>query len=239
MRKLYDYNPEYASDTPKAFYLLGLIASDGVIDGYHAKIGLKDKDLLEVIRDDLVPNKPLYYNKRDDTWYLKISNKQILRFILSAGITAHKSLTLKLEDWVLQSNNFPNFIRGYFDGDGTIGIARNTNGKSKKNYYRACMRIGSASRDIIEQMQNFLTTVYSLNKNNITCEKREHISMYYLKFIGSQAQKFYDIIYDDSGIKLERKYKRYTIILSLDSAELSQYHGKGHEGMTEIDKLAL
>lgn len=77
MIKRYTYNTEiYANKNSKSFYLLGLIASDGVIDGYHIKIGLKDKSLLETLRDDLVPGKPLYINKRDDTWYLKISNKK-------------------------------------------------------------------------------------------------------------------------------------------------------------------
>jgi hypothetical protein len=236
MRKLYDYNiNEYTSDTPKALYFLGLVASDGVIDGYHIKIGLKDKDLLEELRNDIVPEKPLYYNDRDDTWYLKISCKPIMNFVKSAGITEKKSATLELNEWVLQSRHFNSFIRGYFDGDGTIGIARNTNGKSKKNYYKSCMRIGSASRRVIEQMQDFLNTVYGLNKNKIVCEN----DFYILKFIGQQARMFYEVIYSDSGIKLERKYKRYTTILSLDSAELSKYHGRGHEGMAELDKLAL
>ena len=97
------------------------------------------------------------------------------------------------------------------------------------------MRIGSASRRVIEQIQDFLTTVYGLNKNKIACED----NFYILKFIGKQARKFYDVIYSEPGIKLERKYRRYTNILSLDSANLSRYHGKGHKGMAEIDNIAL
>ena len=155
MRKFYVYNEkEYATMNEKSFYLLGLVASDGVLEKYHTKIGLKDKDLLEELRDDLVPNKPLYYLERDDTWYLKISNKRIQSFILSSGITERKSLTLEVKDWVKDSLLFRHFIRGYFDGDGTVGIIRNTNGKSNKEYYRTQIRLCSASEKILLQILN-------------------------------------------------------------------------------------
>ncbi len=236
MRKLYNYNTDdYAFETPQSYYFLGLIASDGVIDGYHVKIGMKDKDLIEALRDDIVPGKPLYYDSRCDTWYLKISCKAIMDFVLQSGITAKKSLTLEIKQEIMDSRHFSHFIRGYFDGDGTIGITRSTNGKSTKNYYRPCIRIGSASRKIVEQIQQILTKAYGFNDNKIVC----HNNYYVLKYTGNPARKFYNVIYKEAGIKLNRKHKRYAAILSLDNAELGQYYGNGKEGMAEIDKLAL
>lgn len=132
-RKDYEYNEAaFSGDSPSAMYLLGIIASDGVLEKYHANIDNKALQLLESLRDLVVPEKPIYRDKRTDVRRLKLSHKPIIDFIRSAGITSHKSFTLKVNEWVLESPNFKYFLRGFFDGDGTVGIARNTNGKSKK-----------------------------------------------------------------------------------------------------------
>lgn len=232
MIKRYTYNTEiYANKNSKSFYLLGLIASDGVIDGYHIKIGLKDKSLLETLRDDLVPGKPLYINKRDDTWYLKISNKKIMEFVKNAGITKRKSLTLKIKQPIVKDKLFKHFIRGYFDGDGTVGITRNTNGKSKKNYYRCSVRICSGSKKILEQIQNYLSQEYGLNKNKII-EENNH-TFFRIRYVGSQAKMFYNVIYEEDEISLNRKKIKYSNILSMDSNLLAEYYGQGTLVMLE------
>lgn len=88
MRKWYSYNEElYAKDTPESMYFLGLVASDGCIDGYHIKIVLHkdDIELLEQLRDSIAPNKPLY--KSRDTLVLKISYKSYRSAINSKRTT--------------------------------------------------------------------------------------------------------------------------------------------------------
>lgn len=238
MPKIYEYNiEEFTQDNEYTYYLLGLIASDEVIEKYHTKIGLKDLELIEKIRDLIVPEKPIYHNKRDNTWYLKISNKRYVDFIRNAGLTERKSFTLKMNDEILKSNNFRHFIRGYFDGDGTVDISRNTNGKSNKSYYKTSMRICSASIDILLQIQNFLVEEYGLNKNKIVREKNN--TFFRLKFQGKQADMFYNIIYTDATIYLNRKFNRYSNLVILDSNQKEKYYGNGKEGIAPLDNRLL
>lgn len=236
-RKDYLYNEaSFTADNPNSMYFLGYVVTDGVLEKHHVHIDSKDEQIVSDIRNLVVPEKPLITDKRTGVKRLKISHKPIVDFVRSAGITERKSHYVALEDWVLQSPNFPHLVRGMFDGDGTIGIARNTNGKSKKNYYRPTMVIRMASEKIIQQIQEVLVSVYGLSKNNILIEKTKHGTiMFGLKWQGNLAQRFYDVIYRDANIKLDRKYIRYTNILSLDSDSLGKYHGKGKVGMLPLD----
>lgn len=232
----YTYNTDiYTTINEESFYFLGVVASDGVLEKHHIKIGLKDKDLVEELRDRIVPNKPLYKDNRNDVFYLKISNKQIMDFVRSSGITERKSLTLKMNEWVLKRKEFIHFIRGFFDGDGTVGIVRNS--RKDKNYYRPQMRICSASINILLQIQYFLIKEYGLNKNKIISEKEN--TFFRLRYIGKEAEKFYNAIYQNKSIFLKRKFIRYSNILKLDNNQRSEYYGHGKEKIEELNLRLL
>lgn len=207
MRKIYKYNKElYTKDTPESMYFLGLVASDGCIDGYHIKIALDKNDakLLEELRDSIVPGKPLY--KSRETRVLKISCKPIMTFVKSSGITARKSLNLKLEDWVLESKNFSHFLRGFFDGDGTV-VTEKANGKPAS---KIAVKICCGSKVLLEQLI-CAASKYGLNKNKVYDERDYGV----MKYTCGQSKKFYDLIYRDCGIKLDRKYNKFNQLLAL------------------------
>lgn len=61
--------------------------------------------------------------------------------------------------------------------------------------------------------------------------------MFGLKWQGSQAEKFYNIIYDELCPKLEWKYNRFTNIMRMDQETLALYYGKG--SLHSLDKKTL
>ena len=146
-------------------------------------------------------------------------------------------MTLEVKDWVKDSLLFRHFIRGYFDGDGTVGIIRNTNGKSNKEYYRTQIRLCSASEKILLQIQDFLVLEYGLNRNNLIREKDN--TFFRIRYIGKQADKFYDIIYEGASIFLKRKFIRYSNIRTLDNSERATYYGKGKIQMEKLNHKLL
>jgi len=236
MNKNYIYDTEtYTSPNKKSYYLLGLIASDGTIDGYHIQIHSKDHSLLKKVRNSLVPNKPLYSDKRNDVKWLKISSKEILDFVKKSGITENKSLTLEMNNNILEDKNFNHFVRGYFDGDGTVGISRKTNGTSDKYYYNISARFASGSDKMLKQISKYLNEHYNINQNSVTGKK-----YYRLQYRGKSAEKLYNVIYKDCDkLYLERKYNRYTNLVLLDNSKLKNYYGKGSEKISELDNKLL
>lgn len=78
---------------------------------------------------------------------------------------------------------------------------------------------------------------YGLNKNKIVSEKNN--TFFRLKFQGKQADMFYNIIYTDATIYLNRKFNRYSNLVILDSNQKEKYYGNGKEGIAPLDNRLL
>lgn len=105
-------------------YIFGLWCADGYISRsssncYYFGITLHkdDKYLLELILKELQSEHKLYF-KSDGTCELMISSKTIYNDIIALGGVERKSLILTFPR--VPEEFLPDFIRGYFDGDGSI-----------------------------------------------------------------------------------------------------------------------
>jgi len=113
-------------DTKEKAYWLGFIAADGCVTnkrGWHFSWGLKDKEVLEQFLLDIQAShkvrslKPGYF-------YISFANQRFIKNLTSHGIVPNKTFELKFPD-SLDACLLPHFIRGYWDGDGYIGLSRN------------------------------------------------------------------------------------------------------------------
>lgn len=109
---------------PQAYWL-GFIAADGSINTRRTKYGLiinlhiSDKAHLELFRDTINGNHPIKEYQRTCT--IQIHSESLINDLSQYGIIPRKARRLRFP------NNLPrylihHFIRGYFDGDGSIWI---------------------------------------------------------------------------------------------------------------------
>lgn len=123
-------NQNYFENIDSEFksYILGFIYADGFV-GTHNDfcIALSDKvpDNLKILnrfQNELGIDNLIYHsiNKNGDGYFtLKFSNKQLVSDLNKHGVFTRKSLTMEnLPD--IDDDLMNHFIRGYFDGDGTI-----------------------------------------------------------------------------------------------------------------------
>ena len=109
-------------------YIFGLWCADGNIGtqnkGYQFSIKLhkKDKYLLKDILDEMKSEHKIYENKENCCYFI-IGSKTIYNDIIALGGMEKKSLNLKFPS--VPSEYLPDFIRGYFDGDGCIAKTSN------------------------------------------------------------------------------------------------------------------
>jgi intein-encoded DNA endonuclease-like protein len=119
-------------DSEEKAYTLGMFYADGSnnINRYKAYIMLaeEDVDILEKIRNLVSPEKPLLYQKRKDgnpkhqnRYMFYIDNKHISIQLEKLGCVTNKTYILKFPEW-LDKKLYKHFIRGYFDGDGHVGL---------------------------------------------------------------------------------------------------------------------
>jgi intein-encoded DNA endonuclease-like protein len=126
---------------------------------------------------------------------IRVYSKKIINDLVNIGLTPNKSLTVKFPK--IEKEFLHHFIRGYFDGNGSISIDKT------KNLVR--VKFTSGSNDFIVALQNILNdleikTTYMHPKENT----------YELGIPNKfSTRKFLEYIYDDSNVYLERKHDFY------------------------------
>ncbi len=127
-------------------YCMGIMASDGNLspDGRHIKIISKDEIIILNCQKALNPGakitKQSRCNESEKKYFvLQFSDVKLYRFMNSIGLTSAKSKTI--ESVQIPYVYFRDFLRGEFDGDGSISIFKNKVSKQPQ----VKMRFASAS----------------------------------------------------------------------------------------------
>lgn len=151
----YSLNESYFSsiDTANKAYVLGFLYADGCIGSTLKTVTIalqeRDKEVLDFINKELEHTKPLYYKKKrtekcQAQYVLQLNSVQIWEDLIKIGCVPNKSKNLSFPS--IKEEFYPDFIRGYFDGDGSVHIAKN-----KCLYIRFTGAIG-----FIKEIQNIL-----------------------------------------------------------------------------------
>jgi hypothetical protein len=187
-------------------YILGFICADGHLatSRYSLLIQLhkKDKYILENFMKFMNFEGYIYDYSNKNTCTLHISSKEITQDLMNFGLTRHKSQELK---WIEQIPDefVSHFARGYFDGDGHIGLAQAHNPNNKNLIVKLVSTLPFIERLKLEFEKHYGSECGSI-KNNDT--------YYDLIYTGSNHTKsFLDWIYKDSTeeTRLKRKFDIY------------------------------
>lgn len=181
-------------DTEFKSYLLGWIASDGSITIGSIRLEIKDVDIdiLKILRDNICKSLPITrrYNGSMNSISLTINSKKIVEDVcgLLGVVPGAKSRTIKFPVDIPDDLKW-HFIRGLFDGDGTI---RKMN---EKMHSRECS-IASISQDMKEGIKDFCKIKSKTRKDCIV-------------YTGINSAKFLFTMYENASFRLERKYVEY------------------------------
>jgi hypothetical protein len=200
-------------------YILGLISSDGAIlkgkKSYSRwKIAFKNDEsniqLLEQVKDKIMYEGDLHYSssklngKSFDNVTLSINSLKMVNKLFEYGITNQKSLTIKMPIGIPQEYVM-DFIRGYFDGDGSIAITYPSNkNKLKTKTPQLRCRIVSGSQTILEE---FSEVINHLSGNIIPLKNVSQVkkNLYELEYSTFASMCLYSLMYKDDCISLNRK----------------------------------
>lgn len=228
-KQIYSFNENYfktIDDEHKAYWL-GFIAADGCVleptyqvskrtgkiirkEQGALQIGLQEKDKahLEKFQKDIKDTHKINFSKKRKAYDIKILSNIICMDLQQYNIVPRKSLVLEFPDNI-REDLLRHFIRGYFDGDGSIAFCKNKKG---------AISIGSIQVSIIGTVM-FLNTLNNILEDELQFKEKvidlgnRHKPVTKTIFFSSIAhtKKFLDFIYKDSTIYLDRKYERYLI----------------------------
>jgi len=190
----------FKQQTPEMAYVLGFIYSDGNLGNQldHFSISQKEPEILYKIKNLMTSEHKIVRQVKQELYTLTIGNKVMVNDLLELGLTPNKSLDVKFP--ILAENLYRHFIRGYFDGDGSIFLA--------KDGWR--VNFVSGSKDFMHSLEKLLNDRGGLSKRpiyNYAAKLNSH-QIIYLKEEDLMALNNY--MYTDSALEggsyLSRKY---------------------------------
>jgi intein-encoded DNA endonuclease-like protein len=197
-----------------SFYLLGAIMADGWVFNKpgNRKFGIssKDKDWIEELMPLFGGNRTISI-KQGKYYSFVISDLELVNWFIKKGCVPKKSRILKMPN--IPDKYLPDFVRGYFDGDGSVSIVpytvRKKNGK-EYNYKRLQAYICSGSEVFVRELNDALIKVGfkpSFRKYEGSKFLPDAIT-WRVTFMNSQALRFTDWThYDGHFISMNRKRK--------------------------------
>lgn len=138
-------------------------------------------------------------DKEYPTCSYKIYSTHLSQKLKELGCPQAKSFIIKFPEW-LSEDLKSHFVRGYFDGDGSIKMSK----KSKEWRINIC---GT------KELTNYIGEMVKLNINltsSLRYISKTNNNTWILVISGNeQVKKFCDWMYQDANTYLDRKYERY------------------------------
>lgn len=193
--------------SPNMAYILGFWFADGCLSKYNVfsiHLHKKNKYLLELFSQEMESNYPLYSCMDGKYWLLQFRSLQIYNDIIRLGGKERKSLDIKFPS--VPKKYLPDFIRGYWDGDGTIVLM-----KGRTSYRSSCI---SGSKKFILGLKDCLCRNVSRIKPSIYIGKNKNSknSFYRLLLSTNDTRRLRDFIYNKKlCMGLKRKYVKFVM----------------------------
>lgn len=204
---------ESIDDELKAYWL-GFIMADGCVycgDSpasyrFQMNLSVKDAGHLELFNSTVQSNYPLIYktvhgnnNQLYQVVQLKINNTTFCHHLMRHGVKPRKSGRELIPD-LDNSQLLHHFVRGYFDGDGSISV---------NNRGQPSVIIAAASERFISQLHEILTEI-GVTRARI----RYHNGAYALSFTNRKSiLSLADYMYADATVLLMRKKEIFDTLL--------------------------
>lgn len=233
-RRTYTLDEHYFDDidTPNKAYILGFLYADGWnnVEKNVIQLSLQegDKEILDKISRELKSNKPLQYVHYEygfekyglhmqNQYRLVVSSHILSQALASHGCVNNKSLILEFPH-DLREELYSHFLRGYFDGDGTLCRSVRNDGK-EDNYSFSLV----STYNFLIEAQKCIIDNTGVPGGNISIPSCDNGITRVLTMCGRlQTKRVMDWLYKDAELYLERKHDRYLTYFYENNSQVAQ-----------------
>jgi len=205
--------------SPELSWVVGLLATDGSlsIDGRHIILVSKDFQLLETFKKILylknkIGIKKSGYTKKKNSYHIRFGDIVFYKWLQEIGLTPNKTKILgKLK---IPNENFFDFLRGHFDGDGSCYGYWDKRWDSSFMFY---IKFYSASKQHIFWLRSKIKNLLDVNGDLSMSGKTP---VYLVKYAKRESRVLFSKMYYKENLPcLERKYKKLKSLLDTDFKE--------------------
>ena len=171
----------FGSWSSEMAYVLGFVFADGYVssDRGYLRIEIGDRGHLELLASYLGDHVVRRRGTRD-IYYVMVYSRDLVRDLQALGAVQNKSLVMVFPD--VPREYFWDFVRGYFDGDGSVSIVRGC--------LRVAFHCGSLSfvSSLMSELESrgYLLSLESIPKVSV---------LYRLNVLTGSFRSFYDDLY--------------------------------------------
>ena len=200
-------------DTEEKAYWLGFLYADGVVYKERNTVALvqkPDESGLKILKEfqkavkgdyEIIFHTQLSWGTETEIARYEIYSSKMVSDLINKGCVPKKSLVLTFPDNSIVPQTLKHhFIRGYFDGDGSI-----TTGSHKYKIADRYIHF-SGTKEFLEGVRAFLSI-----KAKVIPDKRYLDRNIYCLGTGGNPNilRIFEILYKDATIYLDRKYERF------------------------------
>lgn len=215
LKHYFDLNFFEKIDTEEKAYWLGFLYADGGVttknNNYTLSLSLSTKDIEHLEKFKKVLNATNPIRTKPGSGYLPnnyyvafdVYSKKLVTDLINVGCYPNKSLTLKFPNtnYFNDSSLIRHFIRGYFDGDGSVFISNEKHWRHKRIFpvihFRFC-----GTYEMLSEIQKILNIGGTLKHS-----KSAHNNYELAYKRRKRAKIFMEYLYKDATIYLDRKYQ--------------------------------
>lgn len=211
------------------YWFLGLMAADGFIINKNcfgiSQSGVFGKELIEYLKKELKYGGPIYSGSTvgENYYNLTITSNHIVNKLSEYNIVNKKSLIYDFPN-INGDDKIRDFIRGYIDGDGSVGVYDNGNGYE----YLVISFVGT--KNFINNTSKKIPIGFS--------SVRELIgeNCFEIRWYGKKAVKFCEWLYSNENLYNGYKKNKFINYLKTHNPNFLKYGDKKKEVKELINK---
>lgn len=218
--RTYYHNEDYFEniDCEHKAYWLGFMFADGYIsnnenrygqDQFGLSLAKEDIEVLYKFKQDIEATNPVHEygraTKGQNLCRLQLTSQKTVDDLISKGCVKQKSHIIKPPSGI-PDELIPHFIRGFFDGDGSIIKSKNEH-YVKTDGYKYNINI-TTTKEMADWIQ------FYFKMGSVIKDSRRDYTWYYSLGGHLQVINFYHLIYDNATIYMDRKFLRFQELLN-------------------------
>ena len=212
--EIYSYDKSFFDkiDSEIKAYILGFLYADGNVCRNVMQIALhkQDEEFLLLLKK-AINSSHLIVNDRGYKRF-RIGSKSLVDQLNKLGVTERKTATLTFpNEAILPLNLRKHFIRGFFDGDGCITFSVSAFNKIKWKFQI------TSNFSFLNSIMSIFHEELGFNLTSLRKEKRSSSDVFYFEHSSTgsnKIRKIYDYLYGDSKFFLDRKKKKFELLIN-------------------------
>lgn len=208
----YTFNDKFFNkiDSHESAYLLGFICGDGNIKNNVftiAQSGEVEKEILLWFKDKINSNHFLYKRKPKKSthrisYVLSITSKKLVESLKNLGVSENKKYKLQYPN-IINEDYFKSFLRGYFDGDGCVGVYYEKKKKNNKTYKSKYLKLSFyGTKEFISACNNKIPSEIKGRIRNVGSHSE-------IIWTNKKARNFGEWLFSNKKLFQSVKYNKY------------------------------